>query len=393
MSGLDGRSSRAEAFAAKISVLVIKGDDACARQSPLGWEPQATKEWTQRMKKLLSNFAVALTLSSWLALCSAQVPGTGSADNLGKALPPDVLEAIKKATDVKKIFPVNPNEKFAGQVLRADEIVFAPGATLTLTNLNVPFIVIAAKRWKFADATVTTKIERDPSVRPQPGADGGVGNNGANGQGEVNRRGNDGGAGTVGGLGGDGESKVMPHIYLVSGDMTTPKGEPLPGFLRLTLLALGIDGGNGGSGGKGGSGGQGARGKEGATSGFDCKEGPGQGGTGGVAGQGGQGGKGGSATDGAEITVVGTKPVTELFSYARIFNDGGYGGRAGRPGAPGQVGRGGSNAPGNGWCKSGQPGDAGGYPEPIDQGSRGPGKDGIKGETTLITVKDLSPIF
>jgi len=324
---------------------------------------------------------------------SAQGAGTGTADNLGKAVPPDVLEAIKKATAVTKIFPVNPGEKFSGQVLKADEIVFAPGATLTLTNLNVPFIVIAAKRWKFADAAVTTKIERDPTVKSLAGSDGGAGGNGADGQGEVNRRGNDGGAGAPGQSGGDGETKSIPHIYLVAGDLTTPKGEPLPGFLRLTLVALGIDGGNGGTGGKGGNGGRGARGKEGATSAFDCKEGPGQGGTGGPAGQGGQGGRGGNATDGSEITVVGTKAVTELFSYARIFNDGGFGGRAGRPGAPGQVGRGGGQAPSNGWCKSGQPGDAGGYPEPLDQGTRGPGKDGAKGDTTLITVKDLSPVF
>ena len=344
------------------------------------------------MKIRFSLVAAIAAFAFSIFVASAQ-NSAGSADNLGKAVPPDVLEAIRNATDVKKIYPINPGEKFAGQVLKADEIVFAPGATLTLTNLDVPFIVIAAKRWKFADAAVTTKIERDPTVKSKSGGDGGIGANGADGQGEVNRRGNNGANGATGQPGGDGETKKMPHIYLVAGELTTPKGEPLPGFLRLTLVALGIDGGNGGTGGKSGNGGRGARGKEGASSAFDCKEGPGQGGTGGFTGQGGQGGKGGDATDGADITIVGTKAVNELFSYARIFNDGGFGGRAGRPGAPGQVGRGGQQASSNGWCKSGQPGDAGGYPEPLDLGTRGAGKDGEKGDTTLITVKNLAPIF
>lgn len=345
------------------------------------------------MKSAIVRAIASAALVTITALANAQSVGTGIADNAGKAIPPDVLEAIKKASAVTKIFPVNPGEKFSGQVLKADEIVFAPGATLTLTNLNAPFIVIAARRWKFADATITTKIERDPSARAMNGSEGGLGANGADGQGEVDRRGNNGQNGNPGQPGGDGETKTVPHIYLIAGDLTTPKGDPLPGFLRVSLVALGIDGGNGGNGGKGGNGGRGARGKEGATSAFDCKEGPGQGGTGGTAGQGGQGGKGGDGTDGSDITVVGTKPVTELFSYARIFNDGGFGGRPGRPGAPGQIGRGGLQATSNGWCKSGSPGDAGGYPDPLDQGTRGPGKDGSKGDTTLITVKDLSPIF
>ncbi|MFC5460728.1 hypothetical protein [Massilia niabensis] len=345
------------------------------------------------MNVRLWSILVGAVFACWVSSAIAQDNNLGTAENLGKAVPPDVLDAIKKATSVTTVFPVNPGEKFAGQVLKADEIVFAPGATLTLTNLKVPFIVIAAKRWKFADATITTKIERDPSVKGSNGMPGATGGNGLDGSGEVNRRGNDGVRGEAGKLGADGQELKMPHIYLVAGDLTSPKGEPLPGFLRLTLVALGIDGGAGGNGGKGGNGGRGAGGKKGATSGFDCKDGPGRGGTGGVAGQGGQGGKGGNGSDGAAITVIGPKPATELFSYARIFNDGGVGGRAGRPGAPGQVGRGGGAAPRNGWCGSGQPGDAGDYPDPLDQGTRGPGSDGAKGQTTLITVNNLSPIF
>lgn len=321
------------------------------------------------------------------------VPNEGTADSAGDAIPADVIRAIADATETTTIFPVNPGEVFGGQVLKADEIVFAPGATLTLTHADAPFIVIAAKRWKFADAAINTKIEVDRTTVAGAGANGGPGGNGADGDGEVNRRGNDGAAGGPGQAGGDGESKSIPHIYLVAGELTSPEGEPLPGYLRLTLLALGKDGGDGGAGGKGGNGGRGAPGKEGADSLVDCKEGPGPGGTGGAAGQGGQGGRGGNATDGADITIVATSAVNELFSYARIFNEGGFGGRQGRPGIPGQVGAGGRPAPRNGWCGAGRPGDAGDYPNPPDLGTRGAGNDGGKGATTLITVKSLAPVF
>jgi hypothetical protein len=320
------------------------------------------------------------------------IPQESSA-TAGDAIPADVIEAIANATGSTTIYPVNPGEVFDGQILKADEIVFAPGATLTLTNGDAPFIVIAAKRWKFADATINTRIEVDRTIPAKAGANGNPGSNGADGQGEVNRRGNDGAAGGPGQSGADGESKPIPHIYLIAGELTSPEGEPLPGYLRLSLLAVGKDGGDGGAGGKGGNGGPGARGKEGATSLFDCKEGPGQGGTGGAAGQGGQGGRGGNASDGAHITIIGTGAVNELFSYARIINEGGYGGRAGRTGIPGKVGAGGRAAPGNGFCGAGRPGDAGDYPSPPDLGSRGAGDDGGKGATTLISVKSLTPVF
>ncbi|HDR2706070.1 hypothetical protein [Enterobacter mori] len=315
-----------------------------------------------------------------------------TAENLGKAIPPNVLNALKNATDVKKIFPVNPGERFDGQVLKADEIIFAPGATLTLTNTSAPFIVISAKRWKFADAEVTTKI-MIAAAQASDGEDGDNGQDGKNGEGEINRRGNDGKPGLPGEPGKNGETSSQPHIYLVAGELTSPNGEPLPGSLRLAVVASGIDGGNGGTGGKGGNGGRGAPGKKGATSAVDCSSGPGKGGTGGSAGQGGKGGLGGDGANGSDITVVGTRSVNELFSYARIFNDGGFGGRPGRSGLPGKIGLGGIQAGPNGWCKSGQPGDAGDYPEPLDLGDGEAGKDGTKGDVTLVTVKNLSPVF
>lgn len=314
-------------------------------------------------------------------------------DSISDALPADVLTAINTAASVKKIFPVNPGDSFDDQVLKVDELVFATGGTLTLTARDVPFIVVAAKKWKFADPDTSSKIELDRTITATHGQKGSTGPNGPNGSGEVNRQGNPGMAGGPGGSGTDGETIHRPHLYLIAGEITSPDGDPLPGYLKLSLVGLGVNGGDGGPGGVGGNGGQGARGKEGASGGFDCKEGPGRGGAGGNAGQGGQGGRGADGSNGADITMLGTKNVNELFSYARIVNEGGYGGRPGRSGTPGKVGAGGRGGPNNGWCKSGPTGDSGDYPQPQDLGTRGPGSEGNRGEVTLVTVKDFTPVF
>lgn len=335
---------------------------------------------------------ISVTLSLLFSFGCVAAQEKSEAENIGKAIPSNVLDALKKAKEIKKIFPVNSGERFDGQILKADEIIFAPGSTLTITNTNVPFIVISAKRWKFADAAVTSKIMIAPTSADR-GEEGSNGIDGTDGAGEVNRRGNNGSPGLPGKPGGDGGTLSLPHIYLIAGDITSPNGEPLPGFLRFVIAAAGFDGGDGGAGGNGGNGGKGAQGKKGATSVVDCSSGAGPGGTGGDAGQGGKGGNGGNGTDGADITIVGTSSVNEIFSYARIFNEGGYGGRPGRSGLPGRVGKGGLQAGSNGWCKSSLPGDAGNYPEPIDLGDGEPGGNGKKGDVTLITVKDLYPVF
>lgn len=69
------------------------------------------------MKPAIVRAIAGAVLAIATTTASAQGTGTGTADNLGKAVPPDVLEAIKKASAVTKIFPVNPGEKFSGQVL------------------------------------------------------------------------------------------------------------------------------------------------------------------------------------------------------------------------------------------------------------------------------------
>lgn len=313
-----------------------------------------------------------------------------SRTNLSDALPAQVLTAIQNATSTKTIYPVTGNETFRDQILKADEIVFDSGATLTLTALDKPWIVLIAKRWKFTDPKSMVKILRGSRLASR-GSDGSTGTHGEDRPGETNRRGNDGGSGAAGGSGGSGGTLQLPKIYLVGSSFTSPTGEPLP--LRMTLSFAGIPGGDGGEGGAGGNGGNAGNGKEGATSAFDCKEGPGPGGNGGSAGAGGAGGDGGRGGNGADITYVALAEGIEQLSYARVVNVEGYGGMGGRPGRAGRPGNGGDGASSNGWCGpsgSGYPGD---FPRPADLGQGSAGADGRKGVVTAITVSSLSPIF
>lgn len=314
-----------------------------------------------------------------------------NSDSPQTALPGDVLEALKRAEKSTTLFAVNPGDTFGGQILKVDELVFAPAGSLTLTARDVPFIVVAAQTWKFADPDSGSAIQVDRTITATHGGRGSAGAAGANGSGEVGRQGNPGDPGGAGGTGADGETVHRPHIYLLCGAIQSPDG--IPSYLRLSVVGLGVNGGDGGPGGTGGNGGAGASGKMGATSAFDCKEGAGSGGTGGAAGQGGQGGRGADGGNGADVSVLATADAIELFSYARFIVEGGYGGRPGRSGTPGSVGRGGRGGGTNGWCKPGPTGESGDYPHPVDLGTRGPGNDGERGDIVLVTVKDLKPIY
>ena len=310
--------------------------------------------------------------------------------NLSDSLPPDVLAAVQKAVSTKTIYPVTGNEAFNGQILKADEIVFDSGATLTLSDLSKPWIVLIANRWKFTDPKTPVKIRRAARMAPA-GGHGGDGNPGAHNPGETNRRGNDGGNGEAGSSGGRGGTLQLPKIYIVGGSFTSPTGDPMP--LRLTLEFSGIPGGNGGDGGAGGNGGNAGNGKEGATSAFDCKEGPGPGGNGGAGGAGGAGGDGGRGGNGADLIYISLAEGIEQLSYARVVNVEGYGGMGGRPGRAGRPGDGGAGANNNGWCGPSGPGYPGEFPSPADFGQGESGPDGKKGLVTAVTVGSLSPIF
>lgn len=309
-------------------------------------------------------------------------------------IPPEVVEALKRAPVTRTIIPIRGNEEFGEQVVKADEIVFSEGSALTLTNLQAPWIVVAAKRIKFNDPERWSYIRRSPAAEGgATGTQGATGNKGADEGGETGRTGNPGHPGGPGGPGGSGGTVQMPDIYIVAGEFLDPSG-PLPaGLLNMVLFFPGLDGGTGGEGGRGGGGGRGGPGKEGATSLFDCKEGGGPGGRGGDGGSGGRGGDGGAGSAGGRLTYVTTKTGAEVLSYVRVNNVGGRGGIAGRGGAPGTPGGGGPGARANGFCRGTSSGPAGGYPTPVNLGGGANGGDGDKGSVTAIIVPSVDPLF
>ena len=89
-----------------------------------------------RLKTLLVS---GFVISALAKPASADKPDSSLfKSNLSEALPSDVLAAISNASSTKTIYPVNGNEVFRDQVLRADEIVFAPSASFTLTAIDRP---------------------------------------------------------------------------------------------------------------------------------------------------------------------------------------------------------------------------------------------------------------
>jgi hypothetical protein len=326
----------------------------------------------------------ALLLPS-VAMAQQSIP-TGS-------LPPEIAVAIKAAPLTQTLIPISGEEKFSQQIIKADEISFAAGAKLTLTGLNYPYVVVAAQRIKFANPEIYSIIQRDPQAMAGAGSDGPAGPNGADHPGETNRTGNPGYPGGAGGPALTGQTKQLPDVYLVAGEIVDPKGPIPPGVLNLVLLVRGIDGGDGGTGGRGGNGGRAGNGKEGATSLFDCKEGGGPGGTGGAAGAGGRGGDAGAGANGADLVLVTTKPAYEVLSYSRMNTVGGRAGLPGRGGSPGTPGPGGQGAPANGWCKGTGGGSPGNFPSPPNLGFGNQAADGSKGTVTAVILPSVGPLF
>lgn len=324
----------------------------------------------------------------------AQAQGQQPASSVGDALPAPVVASIKAATTVKTIYPVTGTEYFDGGVLKADEIVFSSGAKLVLRATNRPWIAVVAKKIKFADIAAWSRIERDMTVISAGAGNAGAnGPPGANGPHDVNRAGGPGSPGADGGTGGTGAVQSIPHLYIIAGEFTAPDSTPLPGYMRLSLVFPGIDGGNGGRGGNGGNGGRGGNGKEGATSLFDCKEGGGPGGRGGDGGRGGGGGRGGDGSRGADITYVSLAQGIDLLSYAKVVNVGGEGGMGGSPGSAGAPGGGGNGGRQNGFCSAKPDGAGGSSPNPPTLGVGPRGADGSKGSVTAITVSSFAPLF
>lgn len=333
-----------------------------------------------------------IRIAALLAAAMVVVQAGAQTIPIGNNLPPEIAAAIKSAPLTQSLIPISGTEKFSQQIIKADEISFAEGSRLVLTNLNAPWVVVAARRIKFAKPESYSTLLRDPSI--QSAAAGAVGTTGARGAdhpGETGRRGNDGYPGGPGGPGGNGQTMKLPIVYLVVGDIRDPKGSVPPGLLSLVVNLRGVDGGDGGIGGAGGGGGNAGNGKEGAAGPFDCREGGGPGGTGGAAGPGGSGGNAGAGGNGADLVLVVTQKAYDVLSYARINNVGGAAGQPGRAGNPGKPGNGGAGAGSNGFCKATSPGASGGYPPASNSGA--PAADGNKGSVTAAILPSVDPLF
>ena len=323
-----------------------------------------------------------LSLAGLLALLSVtpqaqQVIVTDLAD----VLPAEALAALESPKDVQTVFPVSAEERFEGQYLFADQIVFSEGGHLVLESVDAPFVLIATRSLKFEDPDAYSRISfARPDLAQPPQASGGA--DGPDGSGRNGRHGRPGADGQPGSTGRTGTSHSLPDLYIYTQSVEAPQGSPP--FVSLAVLGAGIDGGPGGQGWNGGDGGDGFKGRDASSGLVQCNWGGGDGGDGGDAGRGGRGGAGGAGGDGLDLRIIGPRAVADVLSYTRVLNVGGFGGRGGAPGQAGTTGDRGGMGRGEGHCGGGRSGRDGRMPSPADLG-RGPdGADGVKGTFELV---------
>ena len=301
--------------------------------------------------------------------------------DLADVLPAEALAALQSPKDVQTVFPVSSEERFEGQYLFADQIVFSEGGHLVLESVDAPFVLIATRSLKFEDPNAYSRISfaRPEPTTPPQATDG---SDGPNASGRSGRHGRPGANGRPGTTGRTGASHALPDLYIYTQSVEAPQG--VPPFVSLAVLGAGIDGGDGGQGGNGGDGGDGYSGLVAAPGFPDCKRGGGDGGPGGDAGQGGQGGAGGTGGDGLTLQIIAPRAVADVLSYTRVLNVGGFGGRGGTPGRAGRPGDGGERGRGRGNCGGGSSGRDGRTPSPADLGRGLDGADGVKGTFELV---------
>jgi len=293
----------------------------------------------------------------------------------------DMINQVN-STPKEGIFSIAETVKFDKQILRADEIVFAPNSTLELTNMDYDWIILIADKIKFTAPLKKATIKRGFEIYASDGDKGEQGLNGNNGSGT----GSNGTNGQDGKKGGKGNTKQLPNIYIVTNQVTSQKSNLAPDYINLKLILPGIDGGRGGIGGEGGDGGNGTKGVKGANGVVDCRRGGGDGGNGGNAGKGGQGGDSGNGGDGANIVFIGTDSALEVLSYSIIINTGGDSGIPGRPGQVGFSGNGGAGGDGTFYCSGGDAGRKGLIPNPKNNGIGQLGEEGSKGKIDKVLI-------
>lgn len=260
--------------------------------------------------------------------------------NIDEALPKEVLDAINKETDITTVFSVGTNEHFNGQIIRSNEIVFSENAHLMIDNINFPWIVIIADKIKFQNPNKPAKITFAKANLTTPNQ-ASKGDNGGNASGRSGRHGKPGGHGKSGKTGNKGITKQLPHIYIITKELTSPSGTPA--FAPLAILGNGIQGGQGGN--------------------------------------------------GVSLTVISTSTVNNSFSYVQLLNTGGFGDPRGVPGNHGGIGSGGEKGRGKENCGGGSGGSNGKIPSPRNLGYGNEGKVGNKGKFVLVTASNLNTLF
>jgi len=295
------------------------------------------------------------------------------------------------STPKQSIYSVADTVKFNGQVIKADEIVFAPNSVLEISNLNQEWVAIVADKIKFTAPLKKATIKRSFDIFASNGSRGLPGGDGANG-GSSGRHGHSGHEGQPGGTGGMGKTMQLPTLYIITNEVLSQKSSTAPDYINLKLIFPGLDGGNGGTGGIGGRGGNGGHGRDGSDGVFDCRSGAGDGGIGGTAGKGGQGGDAGNGGDGANIVFVGSTEALEVLSYSIIINTGGDAGIPGQGGSAGSPGAGGRRGGSSTHCGWGDNGNDGGYPSPRSLGSGNKGSEGKKGAVDKLNISNAKGI-
>jgi hypothetical protein len=281
----------------------------------------------------------------------------------------NIVEQIK-STPLSDVVSVINQYVVTDNIIRTNNLVFHDNSELIFKDLDVPYIIIAAKNLKFNAPQIKSTIKLanfdTSSLKGQTGAKGADGGS--------EQKGGDGDTGT------NGNTKEIPDVFLFIENIATDHGELSTFDWQIKLN--GLSGGEGGTGGNGGNGGKGSKGRN-SSSGFGfCRKGAGNGSKGGDAGRGGRGGNGGDGGDGAIVYLVGSSYTTDRLIYAQYFLEGGKGGDGGKPGNSGLPGKGGDGGKGSTHCSGGDRGSSGNVPGNLGSGI--PGQNGNRGEIKII---------
>jgi hypothetical protein len=189
-----------------------------------------------------------------------------------EAIPSDVEAAIKAAVKTGDVYSVTEDRQlFDGQILKVDILTFQERTVLVMTNFDVPWIAIVAKKLQFVDPTKNNAISTEAAwgpVRYNP-PDAPIAPPKGGKAGECR----DGPAGSPGSPGISGHSGDAgprpPKIYLIVGNIVNQFNRPLPESLNFIFDARGYSGSHGGDGGRGGNGGEGG---DGGPADWDCPD-------------------------------------------------------------------------------------------------------------------------